>query len=389
MPKRLLFPDDVRHLLARRFDHQHRTWLVGAGSWPLNLSVGALSENQVREDPNRVRRWVESWRASRSAGTVEWQERVWAHVGRQSVPIRISFSSANEVADAIGKRKPWQTATTRYQLLTERWPQLAGRADVSRQFDALADYSPGDFDRIVSLLAWLEKNPSSGFYLRQLPIEGLHTKWIEKRTSLVIDLVRALQNSDEADLYGLCGLRRPPHRLRLRVLCPELRRTVGGLSDIEAPIDELSTIPLAPTKLIIAENLETGIAFPEMPGCVAVMKLGHAVTLLGRVRWLRQIPKAVYWGDIDTHGFVALDRARLVLPELQSVLMDEATLLANRGLWGEESAQHPEVELPRLGPEERTVYERLRGQTWGERIRLEQERLPWDAAVRAITAALA
>ncbi len=390
MPKQLLLPDDVRQLLARRFDHQHRVWLVGAGSWPLTISVGAPSESQVREDPSGVRHWVEAWRAWRGAGSVAWEERYWAQVGPQTLPARIGFSSASEVAEAIGKRKRWHTAATRYEQLTERWPALAGKLGVSRQFNALADYSQTDFERIVSLLAWLERNPSSGLYLRQLPIEGLHTKWIEKRTSLVIDLVRALRNTDEAaDLYALCGLRRQPNRLRLHVLCPELRRSVGGLSDIEAPIDELSSLALAPTKVIIAENLETGVALPELAGCVALMKLGHAVGLLGRLEWLRTIQTSIYWGDIDTHGFVALDRARLVLPELQSVLMDEATLLANKALWGEEQVQHPEIELPRLRPEERTVYDALRAQTWGERVRLEQERLPWDAAVRAITAALA
>jgi len=31
---------------------------------------------------------------------------------------------------------------------------------------------------------------------------------------------------------------------------------------------------------------------------------------------------AVYWGDVDTHGYVILDRARRILPGLKSVLMD-------------------------------------------------------------------
>lgn len=388
MSKQLLFPDDVRRRLERRFANQHREWLVGAGSWPLTYTIGAPSERQAREDAAGVRRWVEAWRGWRGAGAVDWEDRVWPRVGRQTLPVRIGFPSAIDVADAIGKRKRWYTAATRYQQLTEQWPALAGKPGVYRHFSSLAEYSQTDFDRLVSLLAWLEQNPSSGLYLRQLPIEGLHTKWIEQRTALVNDLVRSLRRTDEpADLYALCGLKRQPHRLRLRVLCPELRRVVAGLADIEAPIEELSRVPLAPTKVIIAENLETGVALPELPGCVALMKLGHAVGLLRRLEWLRNIRKSIYWGDIDTHGYVALDRARRLLPELQSVLMDEATLLANRALWGEEQAQHPEIELC-LRPEERTVYEALRAQTWGDRVRLEQERIPWHVAVRAITTAL-
>lgn len=388
MPKRLLFPDDVRRVLTRRFDSQHRGWLFGAGSWPLNVSVGAPTEDDVREDPQDIRRWVGAWREWGSAGTLEWEERVWPRVGRQTIPCRIGFSSATEVADVIGRRKLWHSATMRYQALIGRWPRFAGKAAISRQFSALADYAQADFDRIVTLLEWLEKNPASGLYLRQLPIEGLHTKWIERRTAVVGDFVRALCDADEPDLFSLCGLRRPPVRLRLRILCPLLRQKIGGLGDIETPIDELSRIPLEPSKVLIAENLETGVALPDLSGCVAFMKLGLAVPLLGRLEWLRGIPRVVYWGDIDTHGFVALDRARHVLPQLRSVLMDEVTLLANQELWGEEPVQHAEVDLPHLSPEERAVYAGLRSQSWGERLRLEQERLPWEASVLAISAAL-
>jgi hypothetical protein len=97
---------------------------------------------------------------------------------------------------------------------------------------------------------------------------------------------------------------------------------------------------------VIVENLDTGLALPEMPGTVAVMKLGNAVAALDRLPWLRGTD-AIYWGDIDTHGFAILDRARRVLPDLS-----------------------------------------LRSNSLGQNVRLEQERLPWEVAVRVIRDAL-
>jgi hypothetical protein len=98
--------------------------------------------------------------------------------------------------------------------------------------------------------------------------------------------------------------------------------------------------------------------------------------------------RVVYWGDIDTHGFAILNRARQILPQLQSALMDEVTLLEHRSLWGREPKQCPDIDLPFLSSEEQRVYQGLRSALWGEQLRLEQERLSWVTALAALRNAL-
>lgn len=386
MPKKLLFPEDVRGLLAGRFNNQHRGWLLGEGAWPLGVPLGLPTEKDVAEDPAAVRAWVEAWTARPGPGDVAWEERSWGRLGRQRLPARVSWSTPAQVAEAVGQERRWKTAAQRHARLVAAWPAVEGA--LARHFDILADYAAADFERLFSMLHWLDRNPSSGRQLRQLPIEGLDTKWIEKRRGLVMDLLHALRaHEGERDFHALCGLRRPPHRLRVGLLCPALRRAAGGLRDVEAPADELAALAIAPGSALIVENLETGLALPDIPGCVALMKLGNAVGVLGALPWLAGA-RAVYWGDIDTHGFAILDRARAVLPGLRSVLMDEATLLAHRALWGEEPVQHPEAALPTLGAAERAVYAGLRTHAWGQKVRLEQERVRWEPAVAALLEAL-
>ncbi|HVZ31067.1 MAG TPA: DUF2220 domain-containing protein, partial [Polyangiaceae bacterium] len=118
------------------------------------------------------------------------------------------------------------------------------------------------------------------------------------------------------------------------------------------------------------------------------MKLGAAVGTLAAIPWLRGVP-AVYWGDLDTHGFVILDRARAALPNMRSVLMDEETLLAHRRLWSQEAEPHADAGLPHLTKPERAVFDKLRTNEWGQGVRLEQERIPWRLALDAVRAALA
>lgn len=90
----------------------------------------------------------------------------------------------------------------------------------------------------------------------------------------------------------------------------------------------------------------------------------------------------MYWGDIDTHSYSILNRARGHFPDLQSVMMDRATFLAYEDLWVEESAPSVESELQLLTETEREVFEELRSGTWGTSLRLEQERIAWLDALQ-------
>ena len=59
---------------------------------------------------------------------------------------------------------------------------------------------------------------------------------------------------------------------------------------------------------------------------------GYAVSRVAGLPWLRDVP-LYYWGDIDTHGFRILDLLRSRFPEVRSMLMDRATLLAHESHW--------------------------------------------------------
>jgi hypothetical protein len=101
--------------------------------------------------------------------------------------------------------------------------------------------------------------------------------------------------------------------------------------------------------------------------------------------WLKE-RTVRYWGDIDTHGFAMLDRLRSALPNVASLLMDTETLLSHRRLWVVEERQHEKM-LMHLTDEERGLYEALLTGRFGDRIRLEQERISFGIVKRAIASA--
>jgi len=355
----MLLPDAVRALLTRRYRARRCDWLAGEGNWPIPVSLGLPSEQDAQRQPDAVRAWANAWR---DIGHVVWSERHWRSLGTQSLPERLVLSGPADVATWIGESQSWQRAHNRYQHLGARWPRF------SRYFEVLADYADADMERLEALLDWLDRNPNSNLYPRQLPIAGLDTKWLEPRMSLVADL----RGADS-------GLRPLPYLVRFCVLDSDLRRHVGGLSDVSARLEDLNTLDLPASRIYVVENVQTGLAFGDEPGAVVFMGLGYGVGLLARLPWVARAG-CIYWGDLDTHGFAILDRARASLPSLESVLMDEETLLEFRTLWVHEREQTAAGALPMLSPAEQEVYRGLKEQRWGPNVRLEQERIPWSFA---------
>ena len=385
------FPDDIQKELKRRFKKRHREWLEANAtsdqqketSWPLEVTLGIPTENQALKQFENVRAWVTAWQSWRGVRSLSWGNRRWRKLGTQHVPEKLALSGPADVAQWIGEAERWDRAQQRFKELIGRWPQLASK--LPRYFDLLADYSEVDYRRLVDMVAWIEKNPASNLYSRQLPVSGLDSKWLEKRKGLLADLVDAVrgESSGEGDFFIRCGLKVPPQLIRLRILDDGLRQLVGGLSDISAPWEQLAELELPISNVFIVENLQTGLAFDDLPGSVVIMQLGYGVDVLGRLPWVAKA-HCVYWGDLDTHGFAILNRARNYLPELKSALMDEETLRSHHDLWVEEKDQHSAETLPLLTDFEQAVYQVIKRNAWGQNVRLEQERIAWDVAWKAL-----
>jgi hypothetical protein len=358
------------------------------GQWPLSIPLHPPTEAEAGRAVEGVRGWIEAWRRRDRPGELMWVERAWTDLGRQWLPERLLLNAPSDIADWLGERGRWCRAAERRDRLLARFPALAGH--IGRHFDWLADAEELELERLIAVLAALGSGKHRGIYLRQLPIAGIDSKWIGANRARVTDLLRPLLSKGvgpdpSGDLWSIAGLRREPKRLRLRLLDRGLRACVGGLADISAPVEQVGALRLGPARVFIVENLQTGLAFPELRGAVVILGLGYAVDCLGAVPWL-QGADCRYWGDLDTHGLAILDRLRGYLPWVRSLLMDESTLLDHRALWSQEDKPMRNLELVRLDDAERAVYDGLSSGRWGPAVRLEQERIGWDYASERIIA---
>jgi hypothetical protein len=115
------------------------------------------------------------------------------------------------------------------------------------------------------------------------------------------------------------------------------------------------------------------LAFPDVPDGLVIFGLGYGLDLLSDAAWLKD-RQVFYWGDIDTHGFSMLDRLRAIFPKARSFLMERETLMEHRALWVKETVPHVGM-LARITDDERALFDDLRTDRLGERVRLEQERI--------------
>lgn len=372
-------PDTARERLCILWRRHVGEWLCGGGEWPLDIGLRVPGERTAMQAWDAFEAWRAGWQTWHGSGEIVWAERRWPALGRQAVPEIWRLRDATEVAKALGELPRWQVAEQRLGEAIHRWPAL--EAHLRAQFAWLADIDEREWRRLCDMLAWLLAHPDSHLFVRQVPVVGLDSKWLEAHTSRLGEWMRLVTAAQVGnDFWQASGLRREADRLRLRLLDPGLRAVVGGLGDIHAPIDELARLPIAPRRVFIIENKQTGLAFEDVADSVVLMARGYAVDRLHELPWIARAEHVHYWGDIDTHGLAILGRLRSHLPQVASLMMDEATLLTHRDLWVDEPRPHAAEAIDHLDAAEQALYRDLRADRFGVRVRLEQERINWNFA---------
>jgi hypothetical protein len=372
-------PAVLRERARRAWERDGRRWAVGeVGSARIELPLHPPTERDALADLGAAIAWVDAWRRAEAAGgiDVDWERRRWARVGDQDVPVRVRIESAPAIAALAGAGCQWRRWHERAaELVAELGPVLAEAGHlpdaIARHLRMSGELDAADFDRLRHAAEWLAVHPASGRFLRELPIRGIDTKWLERHHVAVTALIGR----------GDLGLRQPPQLARVRFLDPAL--TPSGLDDVTAPLSALDSLGVAPAHIIIVENLQTLLALPARPGTVAIDGAGDRVPRLAQLSWVLRA-ECVYWGDLDSHGFRILALARGAGLRLRSCLMDTDTLLAFRDLWVPEP-QPFRGDPGALTPDESAALRALR--ECGD-VRLEQERIDWSVALAALDQAL-
>ena len=384
-------PADIRRDIASRLEQSWAKDLTGsAGSWPHEFGLGLSSIKKPELEIGWTSRYhplIQSWRewaADRPAKLLSKPRHVYTT--KQQIPSHLELNDIDAAAAICGDGWPERLARGRDRLtrMRDRFPGLDRPDLLLRRAEVSTDI---DFDLLLTVAEWLLADPTRiqrGITPRQVPIPGVHAKWLQQNQAQILSLT---------GLGDLGLLPRHPARIHFSYLDPDYRRTGGRIHD-SATVGDHFEPAYHPSVVIISENKDTAIHFPEIAGGISVEGAGFGGKTAAAFPWLISAPHLIYWGDIDAHGFEILNGYREDGVPAASILMDLITyetyepLGTNADAKGNPIEPGPTKPLSTLTHAEFGLYARLRSTNHHRHRRLEQERIPLADAASAVHARL-
>lgn len=383
---------DLRTAVRRRWNDGTLLTAYAAGEpFPsLDLPVRGPRVSEIGARLDDVRRWRDALvRGSGGGAAYELVERtVGGRVaGRNSLPDRALVTTYAQAWRLLGV----QADVARFDEVMARTRQEApelldwARAHPLRTLQAEASWPP-----LLAAYRWLRSPSARGAWLRQISAPGVDTKFVEAHHALLAELLVAggaqpgpVDGSPGAvgAFAQRFGLRAPERLVQIR-FDTAFAGMPRELTEGSFRLAELARIRVGVGVVVVVENLQTFQAWPVPDEGVVIWGAGYLAARLSRVPWVQQARRVVYSGDLDTHGFAILSGLRAGVRRVESLAMDRETLLAHRDRWGSEPSP-TSAQLPQLTPAEAELYRDLVEDTYGHRVRLEQERLDW-AHVQAL-----
>lgn len=405
----MIYPDEAKLRISRHYERWYRTWAADIfydraeidthdedsvskanNSHSCSVALKPPTEKEALEDVSAVRKWVSSWRNDPLTTSVHWGERDWKSIGKQEIPLRLFLPDITTIAQSASQAEDWEQLAARTTVLAERWSDswrhskaastppdsIAIRQAIKKCASRYQVLSEDDWMRLLATLDWLMDNPEISLFVRQLPIRGIDSKWLETHKSALEPFYAAMTGST-----GFAFKQRGK-QIQVRFLDETI--APGGLHTFAATPEELNTLTARPHLTLVVENLTTLYCLPDLPHTVAFHGGGYAVDALSGIAWLLSIP-ILYWGDLDSNGFAILDRLRHHHPHVVSLMMDPETLRLHEELCVVEASPHRGRLECLTSAEQGALDMLLSGE---EALRIEQERIAWDYALACIERAV-
>lgn len=364
--------------------------LTGERNFPISISLKPPSGPQALANLEHFQNFCESWRLYPQQAQVLYKSRSYRTLEQQRIPTKLEIDSVQSLVsvlgdDALRRYEHWSRviapileAPMAKALEQELYRALIANLSLLDRLSAEQSYN------IAGLLPQLTKNAGQGLYLRALPVRGIDTKFIEEQQVLLQTLLDVIFSGAITDAGGLIPwlgcIPIPKGWLCIKPLSNRVAREIGGFPVMQLPLDVLQRNALPAQRILIVENLSSGLALPSQPDTVAVIGTGRNLQWLS-ASWLAD-KQVAYWGDIDTWGLTMLSDARVHCPHISALMMDLPTVLSHQERMVAEPEPAPYMPLMLTEAERRLYSDLLSGRF--EQGRLEQERLSQDYVLRGL-----
>ena len=308
--------------------------MIGERSFPLHIPLKPPSAKQPMEDMLHLRVWIERWKSFAMPDLLHWKTVGFRQLGKQQLPARITIGSFQQLTQFCGSAAISQSARWQANMLPllQRYRHEQVYPALVRHIEAVEGLGNSDAELLANVLPQLRRGLGAGGYLRALPLKSVDTKFVETYSGVIEALLDAVHEGEVSacgGLYPWLECLPGPRGLAqgvpvVRPLSPGTRHAFQGLPLFQLSAELLRQHELPATNILVVENLQSGLALPDLDDTIAVIGGGRNVSWMD-APWLAA-KRVGYWGDIDTWGLSILSDARANLATLEPLMMDLATL---------------------------------------------------------------
>lgn len=375
-------PNELRKRLAAEWKKTEGRLIAGDIDFPYDVSIKSSPASRAAHVSATVahHEWAQRWAGFPSPGAVLLIEEQHACRGHAPVPLAISFQDEESLLSFLPDKEANHTRKLKKRLRSLGYRLPIGKAAVLPHRLQLTGLSNAQHIALRTLVEWRARTRATDTAVRELPIEGIDTKWIKSRSPLILAIMEdlGLTFADEGSFEERAGFR-----------CDDKRALWMRMHSEDSPMGrDITEIALRPRafacrpgwveKVVMVENETTFLSFTPRPGTLLLYGAGTtSISMAEDLPWLGGV-EFIYWGDIDVQGYATLDRIRSIHPETKSLLMDPATLGASRAMAVHNKAPVTPP-LPHLTCDEQHAYQEV----LSSQVRIEQEKLPVGLATQA------
>ncbi len=353
-----------------------RAFVLDEEFFPLNINLKKLQQKDIQNNFTQINNEIA--KLQKEPFEVVFGEFSFKTIGKQKIPVSIRVESSKSYLKMIDKTKEYENFVKFYRDIVLRFPPLK-ELFLKKPFLVL-EYV-GMWDRLLDIVEYFTKNPKPNIYTREIVIDGVDTKFIQKYQKIIdVCLSCVLKTEPLKSLTNFAfekkyNLKYPLSQVRFRILDEAFY--IFGMSDITLCIDEFERFKTGCENVYIVENKITTLSFMKLKNSMVIFGSGYGLSVLKDVRWLDE-KNIYYWGDIDLDGYAILSKIRGYFPHAKSLMMDMISFEKFKDLSVAYTRVKPIKVLKNLTKDEADVYELLSKVSSNKSIRIEQEKIPYD-----------
>lgn len=387
---KMKFPNQIINELEKKYWYNHKNFkdlLRGEINFPLKLTLKSpITSSQILDHMSHIQDFKQAWQNFNNEFNlckVEFQSKNFQKFGVVTLPYYLIIENRIGLISIFSKDKQAQLQNLQNSI-NKIICELNKDFEIDSQdfFNFLIDnleifenFSNDEIHQFLQLLPQLKFGMGNGLYLRNLPVIGVDSKFIETHFGLIELFLNKLYHNEIINQGGLMAWlncqEKPNDWLLIKPLCEITKNKLANLPLLRLNSQTLIAYELPADNILIIENEQSCLMLNNIKNTMAIAGGGKNIGWL-KAEWFKH-KKVYYWGDIDLDGLFILSLARKYCPHIIPIMMDKKTVLNHQHLMVNDTGVINEVPSHLNGDEKALFLALKNGNFLGGR--LEQERL--------------